>query len=269
MRLKFLCYDFAVNNEYYRTNKEKCLDDIYNANKNFDFDDLKTHPRLNISVDVEYEECFNRTDFLSKICSADEVEYSSYNEIIKDKSLYIFGIEARYEPKTNNFDLYMTERYIGKEKVPLDESEQKELNAVIKTFIKSAVEKYKTEKENASMDNKQLDVDYCSRIFYDIAHEDFKSAEEAFSVIRPAIENFVKSDEFENKNIGLYEAAEIYIDNHDWPEPNESVLGSKDFKKFDEFVSKYTELDKKGIEFTIDDKVFDKKDLNNTISKDL
>lgn len=159
--LGFSCYEFNVDNEYYFEEEGlEMFDDILSeyANGDLTFDNIKSY--ICVKIDTNYEECFNRTDFLADIIKNKEEEFTDYNDVVEDSDC-IFYLYAQYNNEIGNFELRMVEDYIGDKEVPLSESEQVILNETIKSYseklINGYVEKCEKESKNSLKKSEKLD----------------------------------------------------------------------------------------------------------------
>ena len=111
-----------------------------------------------------------------------------------------------------------------------------------------------TPDEEKDFRNKQ----YIYRILYDIGYGAGGKPMDAYQFIRPTCEDFLRSSEYNDSKVGLYEAVDKYIKSHDWSEEVPINTLSEDYRVFEDFVSAYNQFSAEGKEFTIDDKCFDK-----------
>lgn len=102
------------------------------------------------------------------------------------------------------------------------------------------------------------DRQYLYRIMYDIGYGAGRNPMDAYQCIRPTCEDFLRSSEYKNSKMGLYEAVEEYIKTYDWSGEVPIDTLSEDYRVFEDFVSAYNQLSAEGKEFTIDDKCFDR-----------
>lgn len=144
---EFKCYDVIIDDDYYYEEEgTEIFDHIYDEIGKFSFEDIKES--VSVKIKADYEECFNRTDFLEEICKADDTQYKDFNSVMNDSD-YAFYLYASYDIEKSEFVLRMVEDYIGDKPVALNESEKQALNKTINDYMNGLIDRYNAEKSKS------------------------------------------------------------------------------------------------------------------------